>query len=184
MTRPAGSDTLVHDMRSLRKPLAVSLLTVAVLAAGGILVLKGCADGVPPEGWTATPPPPEPVDLMAGAWEGDWASDSKPLRGKLTAVIVKLPDDTYRASFDAENPLGSNNKSVCIFRIDSKADAWTFSGKENLGLLKGGTYTYLGSVDGKTFTCTYDSTFDKGVFRMTRRQTTTSPAAGSGNVEH
>ena len=28
-------------------------------------------------------------------------------------------------------------------------------------------YTYNGTVDGATFTCTYDSTFDKGVFKMT-----------------
>jgi hypothetical protein len=106
---------------------------------------------------------------MAGTWEGNWASSSKPLHGRLSAAIERLPDSNYRASFLSENPLFGEEKSVCIFHVSSRAAAWEFQGRENLGLLKGGVYDYKGTVDGNDFFCTYDSTFDKGVFRMRRR---------------
>ena len=164
-------------MRNLRKPFTIVALTVVLVGTAAIIVFKGCGCGSVPQGWRSASPPPQPTDLMVGAWEGAWSSDSKALRGKLTAVIERLPDGTYRASFDAENPLGANDKSVCIFRISARGEAWAFEGKEDLGLLKGGTYAYKGTVDADDFVCTYDSLFDKGVFRMQRRQATPSVAA-------
>jgi hypothetical protein len=145
----------------------ISMLTVVVaLAVGSAVVYKGCG-GSAPEQWQSSAEA-DPVDLMAGTWRGTWASDDKPLKGELTAAIVRRPDGTYRASFDATTPLGGSNKSVCIFRVTEGPDAWEFEGSEDLGLLRGGTYRYEGTVDGEEFVCTYDSAFDRGVFRMTR----------------
>ena len=118
---------------------------------------------------------------MAGEWEGTWASDSKPLKGKLSASIEKLPEGTYRASFTSETGFGITDRSVCVFRVTSRGGLWEFEGKEDMGLLKGGTYTYKGTVDGHEFACTYDSTFDKGVFRMNRLRpvSATGPATNT-----
>lgn len=154
---------------SRRTALAV-LSSVTALAGAAILIIKGCGCAGPPDAARSlpTPAPAVQADLMAGNWEGSWASDSKPLKGKLTAVIARLDDGNYRAVFDAEGPLGTNH-SVCVLHISDRGAEWKFEGKENLGLLKGGTYVYKGTVDGRHFVCTYDSTFDKGVFRMERK---------------
>ena len=146
------------------------LCSVVLLAGAAVVVIKGfgCAGTPDAERSLPTPARADGTDLMAGHWEGTWASDSKPLEGTLRAVITRMEDGTYRAVFDAEGPLGANH-SVCVFRISHRGAEWRFEGRENLGLLKGGTYVYEGTVDGRHFTCTYDSTFDKGVFRMTRK---------------
>jgi hypothetical protein len=159
---------------SRRAALAV-LSSVAALAVAATIIIKSCGCAALPDAAISLPAPaaaassaPAPqADLMAGHWSGSWASDSKPLKGKLTAVIARLEDGAYRAVFDAESPLGTNH-SVCVFRISARGAEWKFEGKEDLGWLKGGTYVYRGAVDGRHFTCTYDSTFDKGVFRMER----------------
>ena len=151
--------------------LLTGLLLTLVLAGGLWLVcrISGCT--ATPAGFRTTANPAPPADLMAGAWEGTWSSDSKPLRGRLTAVIDKTPAGDYHASFVSQNPLGSDDKSVCMFRITERGPVWVFQGKENLGMLKGGTFTYSGTVDGQSFTCHYDSSFDKGTFRMQRPAT-------------
>ncbi len=155
-------------MRRIRKRVWVPALVAAVLAAGAVYAYRGCTAA--PEGWRATAPPPPPRDLMAGAWEGSWVSDGKHMGGRLTAVIEKTSDSNYHSSFESETPLKVTAKSVCTFHISGRAGGvWEFSGKEDLGLLQGGTYKYKGTVDGDEFVCTYDSTFDKGVFRMRRQ---------------
>lgn len=157
-----------------RRRRLISILVLLLAAAGGtFLIGKGGCTSVP-TGWRANAPALPPADLMAGAWEGNWASDSKPLKGKMSANIEKLPEGTYHASFTSETDFGITDKSVCVFRVTPKSGLWAFEGKEDLGFFKGGTYVYKGTVDGKDFICTYDSTFDKGVFRMRRTQPTTA----------
>lgn len=43
-----------------------------------------------------------------------------------------------------------------------------FSGSADLGWMAGGLYRYEGIADGKTFTATYSSASDHGVFRLLR----------------
>jgi hypothetical protein len=120
---------------------------------------------------------------MAGRWEGTWASDSKPIKGGLSANIEKVSQGVYHASFTSETEFGLTDESVCVFHVAPKEGLWEFEGKEYLGILKGGTYTYKGTVNGEEFVCSYDSTFDKGMFRMRRTalvpasSPTTTPAA-------
>ena len=65
---------------------------------------------------------------------------------------------------------GSSWKGSRAVRFDLlQPMAFEAGGKENLGLMEGGTYEYKGTVDGASFDCTYDSMFDKGTFRMKRR---------------
>jgi hypothetical protein len=155
-------------MLKIRKRVWVPSVAVIVLAGGAVFAYRGCT--AIPEGWRSAAPAAPPRDLMAGSWDGSWASGSKPMGGKLTAVIEKLPDANYHASFESEAPLKITTKSVCTFHISGRAGGvWEFSGKEDLGLLQGGTYKYKGTVDGNDFVCTYDSTFDKGTFRMKRK---------------
>lgn len=150
--------------------------TCLVLVVGGVIIYKGCGcTGQPqtPVGPGSTGPAtaasgPAAVDLLAGAWEGDWASESKPLKGRLAATIEKRPDGTYLAHFESESFLGTD-KSDCIFRVTSRNGSYEFEGKEDLGFLKGGVYTYHGTADGKNFDCNYDSSFDKGKFRMQKK---------------
>lgn len=154
--------------------LLTALLLTATLALGLYLTcrISGCT--ATPEGFRTTASPAHPADLMAGPWTGTWSSDSKPLHGRLTAVIDPTPAGDYKASFISQNPLGSDDKSICTFHITTRSATWTFQGKEDLGLLKGGTFTYTGTVDGQTFTCHYDSPFDKGTFQMQRPTPATS----------
>lgn len=167
-----------------RKRLTVMLVLLAA-GCGAFLVVKGSGCTSEPAGWRAYAPAQPPADLMAGGWEGTWASDSKPLKGKLSASIENLSQGAYRASFTSETGFGTTDKSVCVFRVTPKSGLWAFEGKENLGVFKGGTYTYKGTVDGEDFVCTYDSTFDKGVFRMRRAKPTAAsvPVTVTGTTE-
>ena len=151
-----------------RRRLLATLLLATLAGAGVWLVGKTTGCAVTPEGFRTAAPPAQPTDLLAGAWEGTWSSKSKPLHGRLSAIIEKTPAGDYRANFLSQNPLGSDDKSVCLFHISDRGPVWKFHGQEDLGLLKGGTYTYLGSVDGQKFLCTYDSVFDPGTFQMQR----------------
>ncbi|MCL2645820.1 MAG: hypothetical protein FWD61_02315 [Phycisphaerales bacterium] len=148
----------------------VILIVLAVVAVWLIGKTPGCT--ATPAGFRSEVSSTEPADLFAGAWEGTWNSKSKPLSGRLTAIIEKTPDGNYHASFVSQNPFGSDDKSVCVFHISDRSPpptVWQFHGKENLGFLKGGTYTYTGTVDAEKFICTYDSTFDQGTFQMQRK---------------
>ena len=151
-----------------------------MVGAAVLLTRQGCGTTKPTD-WQADAPPPPPADLLAGQWEGTWASDSKPLKGKLSAGIEKLPNGDYRASFTSEAGFGITDRSVCTFHVTPGPNLWTFAGKENMGILKGGTYTYQGTVDGSDFVCTYDSTFDKGTFRMRRGASATATGPASRN---
>jgi hypothetical protein len=161
-----------------RTRLTMIVMLLLVTGGGVLLIGKGCGCTSAPPGWRTNVPPPPPADLMAGAWEGAWASDSKPIKGALSAKIEKLSQGAYRASFTSQTEFGLTDESMCVFHVTPKEGLWEFEGKENLGLLKGGTYAYKGTVNGEEFVCTYDSTFDKGLFRMHRVQpaTVSSPA--------
>lgn len=159
-----------------RKKFILFLVLLVAVGGSACLIGKGCGCTSKPDGWRAQAPPPAPADLMAGRWEGTWASDSKPIKGGLSANIVPQGEGVYHASFTSQTEFGLTDESVCVFHVAPKEGLWEFEGKEYLGILKGGTYTYKGTVNGEEFVCTYDSTFDKGVFRMHRAQPT---AAGT-----
>ena len=155
----------------LKRRRSLSVLVLVVLAVAGMWVaarMFGCAT---PEGFRTEAIPVQPADLLAGSWEGTWKSSSKPLGGRLSAIIEKKEDGEYHASFTSQTPFGED-KSICVYHVAERSDTpplWKFNGKRDLGILKGGTYKYDGTVDAENFTCTYDSAFDKGIFQMQRK---------------
>ncbi len=117
------------------------------------------------------------ADLLQGDWLGSWSSTQRDMGGELRCRVQKLDNGAYLAHFDAVFAKVFSNKSTVTLTVGQKDGPWTFSGKEDLGLLKGGVYTYQGQSDGSEFVCTYDSKSDKGTFRMTRPGATTQPSA-------
>ena len=120
--------------------------------------------------------PPTPADLMAGEWIGTWSSGKSDMSGALRSRIEKQADGVYLAHFDATFAKVLSNKSSTTLKVEREGEEWAFTGQEDLGILKGGVYKYAGTTNGREFVCSYDSTFDKGVFRMTRQPAATQPA--------
>lgn len=156
-----------------RAAVTVILLLAAVVVAGKFAGF-GCAGRQQP----MTPAPSiSNADLMEGNWHGTWSSNQRDMGGELRCRIGKLPSGDYRAQFNAVFAKVFTNESLVKLRVDSKGSSWTFSGEEDLGMLKGGIYKYTGRSDGQEFVCDYDSRYDKGTFRMKRvAPPTTTPS--------
>ncbi len=120
------------------------------------------------------------ADLLEGDWVGTWASSQSPMAGALRCRVKKLERGVYEAHFDAVFAKVLSNQSTVRLKVEQKGKRWAFTGKEDLGLLKGGVYQYDGSTDGEEFICNYDSSYDKGTFTLRRQLTPTKPSGGSG----
>jgi hypothetical protein len=116
-------------------------------------------------------------DLLAGVWAGQWASNGGVLRGELHADIRRVDADTYEATFVATAVGALTQTNLVRLTVRRAGPRWEFSGRKDLGLLRGGVYQYEGHCDGREFWCTYDSSLDSGLFRMQPRTRTTTPAA-------
>ena len=159
--------------------MTVARAAIAVCLAAAVALQMGAAAATPttPPATNPTAPPAAPaVDLMVGQWEGSWSSSSNSMGGALTCTVTKTADGKYVAAFSAIFGSIFTHKSTVTLNVQTGANPWTFKGSEDLGLLSGGVYTYEGHSDGKEFYSTYDSSFDKGVFRMTRVALPETPA--------
>lgn len=154
-----------HPRRALFAA-SLSPLIVLVIATGC------CRSGGPPPTTQPMAPASMPAaknaDLLEGDWSGDWKSTSNDMTGALRCRIVKLPGGDYEATFDATFASVLNHHSVIKLKVRERREVWTFGGKEDLGVLAGGVYTYDGQSNGEDFSCTYDSEYDKGIFKMRR----------------
>jgi hypothetical protein len=90
---------------------------------------------------------------------------------RLRCTVIKSGDGKYTAGFEAAFAKIFTHRSTVTLAAEADGDKWRFRGRQDLGLLSGGVYTYEGYSDGREFYSTYDSTFDKGVFRMKRAAT-------------
>jgi len=161
---------------------AVGLL---IVLAGSALVLPqlgccGCWGGsktaVTPATLPAATRPTPRADLLAGQWVGQWSSDSNGMDGALRCQITKLEENTYAARFQATFAKFFTHNSVVTLKVHENGDVWKFAGEKDLGVLNGGVYKYNGQANGEEFVSSYDSSMDKGTFRMKRSVTTaTSP---------
>ena len=86
------------------------------------------------------------------------------------AIVSKKDSQTYRVLFRAHyfGFMASDYEIELQAESDDKTLPRRFTGKENLGFLSGGTYTYKGEADAKRFFSTYTSKSDHGVFEMKR----------------
>lgn len=155
-------------MTRRRKRTLISLAVAAVAVAGGAaLLFTNCGIQI------GAPPAPDPVAVapgepLEGNWTGTWSSTVRDDGGKLVCVIRKLEDGKYDAAFNATFAKIFTYKMPVVLQAKPVAGGWEFEGKADLGWLHGGVYTYKGRVEGDEFQSTYDSAFDKGIFRMKR----------------
>jgi len=112
--------------------------------------------------------PNYPPNALTGAWEGTWLSDFNGHNGRLRALITENPDGTYHAWYHAKY------KRILSFAYSVDVEAkeipngHAFHGEADLGRLAGGVYTYEGFATNGVYNATYDSKYDKGVFKMQR----------------
>ena len=140
------------------------LLPLAIFSAA--LLLGGCANRFE-RAWKEAPAPTG-QDLLAGRWEGQWVSEKhKGHSGRLRGVMIPQGNDRYRAEFKAHWFTFSSTYSV-DFQTRLHKGVVHFQGEHDLGRLYGGLYSFIGHADAKSFRASYDSSYDRGVFEMTR----------------
>ncbi len=127
---------------------------------------------------TEFPPTTRPItagNLLEGNWSGSWSSTECDMGGALTCRVEKVREDAYHAKFDAIFAKIFTHKSEVTLLVGNKSGVWDFSGEQDLGVFAGGVYKYQGHSDGADFVCKYDSSMDKGTFKMKRVGATTRP---------
>ena len=122
-----------------------SVSAIRTLAVGlSLLLLTGCTFE---REWRAAANQPW-TGGMDGRWEGTWLSHTNGHNGKLRAVIKRRSGETYDVHYHA-------TYFGCIpFAFRTKLQAAScecgkhhFTGREDLGCLAGGVYTYNGHAD-------------------------------------
>jgi hypothetical protein len=117
------------------------------------------------EAWNSAPAVP-PGDPLTGRWHGDWHSDANGFQGPLRAVMVRLDEHRWRATFHAT--FAKVLKACYSTDLVVDVGSLTFKGSSDLGTFGGGVYDYAGEVAGDLFTSTFRSRTDHGTFRMRR----------------
>ena len=106
-------------------------------------------------------------DPLEGRWKGSWKSTSGH-SGGLRAIITKVDDDTYHASFRASYALMLKFEYAFDMEVEKREDGAHFTGSADLGKMAGGAYHYDGHADGKRFYSTYRAASDHGHFNLAR----------------
>jgi hypothetical protein len=111
---------------------------------------------------------------FVGRWEGTWHSDPSGHAGSLRSIITQTDSGfsaryyaTFTFTFLLSLPLGFEMEVPLTAVRDG--DAWRFRGSAVIDYFIGdGLYEYEGLVAGDEFIASYRTSFDSGVFRMTR----------------
>jgi hypothetical protein len=107
------------------------------------------------------------VPEVTGKWTGRWESEThKGHGGGLTCEAVESGKDKWEANFTAEF---GKTKSYKVKLEGTPGDGKVvFGGKVDLGKDDGGEFTWTGRATETEFSGEYQSTEDKGSFKMTR----------------
>lgn len=141
-----------------------ALLQIVLL--GVVLSLTGCA-GRFEKAWREADRPPS-NDPLAGRWDGAWRSEKhKGHGGRLRGVMIPKGENLYRAEFKANWLAFSSTYSV-DFRTEMRRGELHFQGEHDLGRLYGGIYSFIGRATPEHFRASYESSYDRGIFEMTR----------------
>lgn len=130
------------------------------------LLLSGCASRFN-RAWREAGKRPT-GDLLAGRWDGSWRSEKhKGSGGRLRGVMIPVGKDRYRAEFKAHWLVFSSTYTVDL-RTQMRRGELHFQGEHDLGRLYGGIYSFIGRATPEHFRASYDSSYDRGIFEMTR----------------
>jgi hypothetical protein len=106
-------------------------------------------------------------DKFEGSYAGTWSSKSYPgTGGKLWCIVTKKSGKEYLAEFKAtwHGVFSSEHAVVLKKRTDG-----TFSGETEIQMWIGsGSYRCAGTMNGSALTASYDATYDRGAFTLSR----------------
>jgi hypothetical protein len=123
--------------------------------------------------WRQAANKPAPTNGITGRWEGRWLSHANGHNDKLRCLIMDRTnhyDAKFHAVYSHERFKWLKVTFGYTVRLDAAAgtNGVSFRGKEDLGVLAGGIYTYEGNASETNFFSTYKCKYDHGVFQMTR----------------
>jgi hypothetical protein len=142
--------------------------TVSLFVTAG-LVLCGCSTFN--REWREAAKDPLPTNGITGRWQGHWASAVNGHHGDLRALVTSADanhcDVRFRAAYKKWVTVHFGY-TVRMEVVPATNGMVRFRGREDLGWLAGGTYTYEGHATPTDFFSTYDSKHDHGTFQMKR----------------
>lgn len=118
--------------------------------------------------WKQAGRQPAPTNSITGRWEGHWLSEANAHTGRLRCIITQQTNDLYAAYFQATYMKILRFSYTVPLAVNTSNEGWHFRGEEDLGAAAGGLYRYDGSATATSFHSTYDSKYDRGVFKMLR----------------
>jgi hypothetical protein len=115
---------------------------------------------------------------QATRWDGRWTSDlhrsgsGHPHGGRLRALIEPLDRGRKLARFHANWMVFASDYDVTLEPAGRRAGSGEYRGTHELPKAFGGTYRYDVRIVGNRFRGRYSSSYDEGMFEMTRQLTT------------
>ena len=109
-----------------------------------------------------------PAEEITGRWEGSWRSERNGHHGSLRCVITRTDGQLCRARYKATWWKVFRFGYTVTMHVEKTATAFRFQGEADLGWMAGGHYDYAGEATSTTFSSTYKSKHDHGVFEMRR----------------
>ena len=156
-------------MKTAARPVpsvSLAFLVLALLASSGCSTVSGFR-----RDWNSPCCCAAGSDL-SGCWEGCWESHCTGHHGKLQAIITKVDDSHYCARFHGTFFKFLPFEYSMLLSAQPEGDRYLLSGQKDLGKLAGGIYRYEGHATPNEFFASYNSSKDRGVFVMTRREAT------------
>ena len=102
-----------------------------------------------------------------GSYAGTWASTSHPgTGGNLWCIVTKKSGSAYLAEFKATWHGVFSSEHAVVLKMTGKG---TFAGETEIKMWIGsGAYRCAGTMNGSALTASYDATYDRGTFALTR----------------
>lgn len=134
------------------------------VAAGAVLMATGCTADFEKQ-WSAALKT-EPSEPILGCWDGSWHSKSTGHDGRLRMIVTKT-DQGYRARFLAVYGGIFTFGMTIPLEPQRDGDVTTFQSEHDLGRMWG-KFKWEGRFAGGKFDADYDSSADKGTFKLER----------------
>jgi hypothetical protein len=110
----------------------------------------------------------EPAGSIAGRWIGTWRNTNNSHADTLRAILRPNGENRWDAEFHARYGGVFTFSILTVLDGATESDGIRFHGEKNLGFLAGGVYKFAGFATINSFSCTYSSDQNSGVFLMHR----------------